>query len=125
MKLIFLSVLLPYLLLAIVPEKTPECTAMYEKANQQWTELEPLLKMKTASKVAWDLIHSYLNAASVTLSKCEPNGNLDFRYIRELKLGIQRADKERYNYQVWTYEAMVEKARREGKCTNIYRSYGK
>jgi len=125
MKLILLSVLFPFLLLAIVPEKTAECKALYEKANQKWVELEPLFKMKIASKVAWDLIHSYLDAASLTLSKCEATGNLDFRYVRELKIGMKRADKERYNYQVWTYESMVAKARREGRCTNIYRSYGK
>jgi hypothetical protein len=118
-------VLFPYLLLAIVPEKTPECKALYEEANQKWIELAPLFKVKVASKVTWDLIHTYLDAASLTLSKCEPKGNLDFCYVRELKQGMKRANKERYNYQVWTYESMVAKARREGKCTNIYRSYGK
>jgi len=125
MKLIILSVLFPYLLLAIVPQKTPECKALYEKANTQWVQLQPIFATKIASKVAWDLLHAYLDSASLTLAQCEPGGNLDFRYIRELKLGMQRANKERNNYRVWTYESMVAKARREGKCTNIYRSYGK
>ena len=124
MKLLLLAILFPYLLLAIVPEKTPKCKALYEKANKEWIELEPLFKLKIASRVAWDSIHRYLDSASRTLSKCEPNGNLDFRFIRELKLGMQRANKERNNYQVWTYDSMVAKARREGRCTNIYRSYG-
>ncbi len=125
MKLILLSVLFPYFLLAVVPEKTPECMALYETANKQWVELQAIFKTKIASKVAWDKVHSYLDVATTTLAKCEPGGNLDFRYIRELKLGMQRADKERNNYRVWTYDAMVAKAKREGKCTIIYRSYGK
>ena len=112
-------------LFAIVPEQTQECQDLYDKAKVNLIELEPVLKMKFASKVAWDLIHTYIDSATLAISKCEPGGNLDFRKIRELRLAMQKADKQREKYRVQTYNAMVAQARREGRCTNIYQSYGK
>ena len=121
MKTILLLLSLQYMLFAIVPQETPQCKALYTEANTQWLKLQPLLKMKVASKVGWDLIHSYLDAASLTLSECESQQGLDFRYIRELKQGMRQADKLRNTFKVQTYEAMVAQAKREGKCTLIYR----
>ena len=121
MKIILLFICLPYLLFAVVPQESPECKALYVKAKEKWTQVQPLLKMKIASKVAWDLIHEYLNASSNTLAQCESNRHLDFRHIRELKQGMQQADKLRNTFKVQTYKAMVAQAKREGKCTLIYR----
>jgi len=121
MKTLLLLVFFQYVLLAIVPQETPKCKTLYNKANTQWTKLQPLLRTKVASKVAWDLIHSYLDAASLTLSECEPTQALDFRYIRELKQGMKQADKLRDTFKTQTYQAMVAQAKREGKCTLIYR----
>jgi len=109
------------MLFAIVPQETPECKALYKEANAQWLKLQPLLKLKVASQVGWDLIHSYLDAASLTISECESTQGLNFRYIRELKQGMRQADKLRTTFKVQTYQAMVAQAKREGKCTLIYR----
>lgn len=123
MKAVLLFLLFPLLAFALVPEETPECKVLYDKANIRWIELQPLIKTKIASKIAWELIGAYLDAASLTLSKCETDRALNFKFIRELKQGMKRADKLRNTFKVQTYEAMVAKARREGKCTIIYRSY--
>ncbi len=111
--------------LMILSADTLECEALYAKANEQWIKLQPVLKSKIASKVGWDLIHSYIDAATLTISECEPDMKLDFRYLRELKRGIKQADKQRDAFKVQTYKQMVNQAKREGKCTIIYRSYGK
>ena len=110
---------------AIVPQETKECKELYFKANSYWIKLDPLFKTKIASRYSWDLVHTYLDAASETIGTCETPGTLNFRNIRELKQGMKRADKLRNTFWTQTYDAMVAKARREGKCTNIYRSYGK
>lgn len=112
-------------LLALLSADTSECQALYAKADEQWSKLQPVLKTNIASQVGWDLIHSYLDSASLTLSECEPEMKLDFRYLRELKVGMKRADEKRTQFKVQTYRQMVDQARREGKCTLIYRSYGK
>jgi len=122
MKKIFLFLTF---LLSILSANTSECEALYLKADEQWKKLQPILKTNVASQVGWDLIHRYIDAASLTLSECEPDMKLDFRYLRELKLGIAQADKKRSQFKVQTYRQMVDQARREGKCTIIYRSYGK
>jgi hypothetical protein len=122
MKKIFLLLIFP---LSILTADTSECEALYTKADEQWSKLQPILKTNIASQVGWDLIHSYIDAASLTLSECEPEMKLDFRYIRELKRGMAQADKKRSQFKVQTYRQMVDQARREGKCTIIYRSYGK
>jgi len=110
---------------AVVAQETQRCKELYTKANAYWLKLNPILKTKIASRVGWDLIHTYLNAASTTIGECETGSKLNFRYIRELKQGMKRADKLRHTFWVQTYDQMVAKARREGKCTNIYRSYGR
>ena len=125
MKMITLLLLFSALSFAIVPQETQKCKDLYAKANAYWIKLEPILRTKIASRVGWDLIHTYLDAASTAIGECEPGSKLDFRYIRELKQGMKRADKLRDTFWVQTYDQMVAKARREGKCTNIYRSYGK
>jgi len=125
MKIITGLLLFFSLSLAIVPEQTQECKVLYEKANDYWIKLNPLFKTKVASRYSWDLLHTYLNAASETIATCEAAGTLNFRHIRELKQGMKRADKLRNIFWTQTYDAMVTKARREGKCTNIYQSYGK
>lgn len=117
--------LLQTFLLSILSADTPECKALYADAAEQYSKLQPVLKMNIASQAGWDLIHSYLDAASLTLSECEPDMKLDFRYLRELKLGMAQADKKRSLFKVQTYRQMVDQARREGRCTIIYRSYGK
>jgi hypothetical protein len=122
MKKIFLLLVF---LLTILSADTSECEALYAKADEQWNKLQPILKTNVASQVGWDLIHSYIDAASLTLSECEPEMKLDFRYLRKLKRGMAQADKKRSQFKVQTYRQMVEQARREGKCTLIYRSYGK
>lgn len=122
MKKIFLSLVF---LLSGLSANMPECEALYARADEQWTKLQPILKINMASQVGWDLIHSYMDAASLTLSECEPDMKLDFRYLRELKRRMAQADKKRSQFKVQTYRQMVDKARREGKCTIIYRSYGK
>ena len=124
MKSLFLLLLLVSFSNAIVPEETQECTDLYNNANAHWQKLSPLLKTKIASKYAWDLLHEYLDAASETIATCEETQALNFRYIRELKQGMKRADSLRNVFWTQTYNAMVEKARREGRCTNIYNSYG-
>ena len=111
--------------LSALSADTVECKALYAKANDEWNRLQPILKTNIASQVGWDLIHSYINAASLTLSECEPGMKLDFRYLRELKLGMAQADKKRSQFKVQTYQQMVDQAKREGRCTLIYRSYGK
>ena len=121
MKIILLLAYFNYILFAVVPQETPKCKALYSKASTQWTQLQPLLKMKIASQVTWDLIHTYLDAASLTLAQCESSRHLDFRYIRELKQGMKQADNLRNTFKVQTYQAMVAQAKREGKCTLIYR----
>jgi len=122
MKKIFL---LQIFLIVTLAAKTSVCELLYTKANEQWIKLQPILKTKIASKVGWDLIHRYLDAASLVISECEPGMKLDFRYLRELKLGMKQADKQRDAFKVQTYKQMVNQAKREGKCTLIYRSYGK
>jgi hypothetical protein len=122
MKKIFLFLTF---LLSNLSANTSECEALYLHADEQWKRLQPILKTNVASQVGWDLIHKYIDAASLTLSECEPDMKLDFRYLRELKLGIAQADKKRSQFKVQTYRQMVNQARREGKCTIIYRSYGK
>jgi len=121
MKFIILIVLFQYLLFAVVPQESVECKAYYQKASEEWTKLQPLLKMKVASKTAWDLIHTYLDSASLTLAECEVSQKLDFRYLRELKQGMRQVDKLRDTFKVQTYNQMVAQAKREGKCTLIYR----
>jgi len=125
MKFITVLLLLYAYSFAVVPEETQKCKDLYTKASHYWIKLEPILKTKVASRVGWDLIHTYLDAASITIGTCESSGGLDFRHIRELKQGMKRADQLRNTFWVQTYDQMVAKARREGKCTNIYRSYGK
>ena|GEM_PF-7094268 len=124
MKMITLMLLFYSLSFAIVPQETQECKDLYAKVNGYWTQLEPLFKTKISSKYSWDLGHTYLDAASEAIGKCETSGTLNFRSIRELKQGMKRADKLRNIFWVQTYDAMVAKARREGRCTNIYNSYG-
>ncbi len=121
MKKIFL---LPVFLMTILSADSSECEALYAKANEQWVKLQPVLKNKIASKVGWNLIHSYIDAATLTISECEPNMGLDFRYLRELKRGMKQADKQRDAFKTQTYRQMVNQAKREGKCTIVYRSYG-
>jgi len=125
MKLFVLVFIFTFSLFAVVSEKTQECQNLYDVAKIKLTELEPALKIKIASKVTWDLIYSYIDSATLTISKCEPGGNLEFRKIRELRLAMQRADKQREIYRTQTFNAMVAQARREGRCTNVYQSYGK
>lgn len=117
--------LLQTLILSILSADTSECETLYTKADEHWSKLQPILKTNIASQTGWDLIHAYIDAASLTLSECEPDMKLDFRYLRELKLGMAQADKKRSQFKVQTYRQMVDQARREGKCTIIYRSYGK
>jgi len=124
MKMITVLLLFCSFSLAIVPQESEECKTLYSQANEHWIKLTPLLKTKIASRYAWDLLHTYLDAASETLAHCEVAGTLNFRHIRELKQGMQRADKLRNAFWTQTYDAMVAKARREGRCTNIYNSYG-
>ena len=125
MKMITLLLLFYSLSFAIIPVETQECRDLYAKANGYWIQLDPLFKTKISSRYSWDLLHTYLDAASETIGKCEPSNTLNFRNIRELKHGMKRADKLRNIFWVQTYDEMVAKARREGKCTNIYNSYGK
>ena len=125
MKFLLIICLFTFSLFAKVPEHTQECQDLYDDAKVKLTELEPVLKVKIASKVAWDLIHTYIDSATLAISKCEPGGNLDFRKIRELRVAMIRADKQRAAFRVQTFNAMVAQARREGRCTNIYQSYGK
>lgn len=125
MKIITLLLLFISLGFAVVAEETQECKDLYTKANGHWIKLDPLLKTKIASKYGWNLLHTYLNAASETIATCETSNTLNFRNIRELKQGMKRADKLRNTFRTQTYQAMVDQARREGKCTKIYRSYGK
>lgn len=103
------------------------CQELYSNANKEWTKLQPILKTEIASRVGWDLINSYIDLASLTISECEPEMKLDFRYIRELKQGMQTADKQREAFKTQTYEQMlnkaINKAKSEGKCTLIYRQY--
>ncbi len=113
------------LLLSSLSADNSECDALYAKADEYWSKLQPVLKTNIASQTGWDLIHNYIDAASLTLSECEPGMKLDFRYLRELKMGMAQADKKRSQFKVQTYRQMVDQARREGKCTLIYRSYGK
>ena len=122
MKKIFLFLVF---FLSTLSANTSPCEVLYAKADEQWDKLQPILKTNIASQVGWDLIHTYLDAASLTLSECEPDMKLDFRYLRELKLGMAQANKKRSQFKVQTYRQMVDQARREGKCTIIYRSYGK
>lgn len=124
MKMITLLLLFYSLSFAIIPEETQECRTLYTKANNYWIELSPLLKTKIASKYSWDLLHTYIDTASETIGRCEVSGTLNFRNIRELKQGMKRADNLRNIFWTQTYNAMVAKARREGRCTNIYNSYG-
>ncbi|MDF1880638.1 hypothetical protein JHD50_04855 [Sulfurimonas sp. MAG313] len=124
MKFITLLLLLYSFSQAIVTQETQECKTLYTKANSYWLELTPLLKTKIASQYSWGLIDTYLNLASQTIGKCETSGTLNFRSLRELKQGMQRADKLRNSFWVQTYNEMVAKARQEGRCTNIYNSYG-
>ena len=124
MKIITLLLLFYSLSFAIIAQETQECIDLYTKANTYWVELDPLFKTKIASKYSWDLVHTYLNIASETIGKCAATNSLNFRNIRELQQGMKRADKLRNMFWVQTYDAMVAKARREGKCTNIYNSYG-
>ena len=122
MKKIFLF---QVFLLPLLSAETSECEALYTKADALWSKLQPILKTNVASQIGWDMIHSYIDSASLTLSKCEPDMKLDFRYLRELKLGMAQADKKRAQFKIQTYRQMVDQARREGRCTIIYRSYGK
>jgi len=124
MKIITLLLLFYSLSFAIVPQETQECKDLYTKANVYWMELDPLFKTKISSRYSWDLLHNYLDAASETIGKCATSNTLNFRNIRELQQGMKRADKLRNTFWVQTYDAMVAKARREGRCTNIYNSYG-
>ena len=125
MKMITVLLLFCSLSFAIVPQETQECKDLYTKANSYWTQLDSLFKTKVASQYSWDLVHTYLDAASETIGKCDTNGGLNFRSVRELKQGMKRADKLRNTFWVQTYDAMVAKARREGRCTKIYNSYGR
>jgi hypothetical protein len=122
MKKIFLFLVF---LLPVLSANTSECETLYAKADAQWSKLQPILKTNIASQIGWDLINDYIDTASLTLSECEPDMKLDFRYLRELKQGMLQADKKRSQFKVQTYRQMVDQARREGKCTIIYRSYGK
>jgi len=117
--------LIQIFLLSTLSADTSECEELYAKASDQWSKLQPILKTKVASKVGWDLIHSYIDAASLTIGECEPDMKLNFRYLRELKLTMKQADKKRSQFKVQTYQQMVNQARREGRCTIVYRSYGK
>ena len=101
------------------------CQALYNKANEDWIKLKPVLKVDIASQVGWNLIHTFLDSATLTLSECEPEMKLDFRYIRELKQNMKQADKKRSSFKVQTYRQMVQQAKREGKCTIVYRQYGR
>jgi len=125
MRVFFLIYIFTLSLFAVVPEQTQECQNLYDNAKIKLTELQPILKMKVPSKVAWDLIHTYIDLATLAISKCEPGGNLDFRKIRELRLAMQRADKQRAIFRTQTYNAMVAQAKRDGKCSVYYNSYGK
>ncbi len=122
MKLI---ILLSLYVLYLFSDDVNKCQELYEKANADWTKLQPVLKTNIPSKVGWDLIHTYLDSATLTLAVCEPEMKLDFRYIRELKQGMQQADKKRSAFKTQSYNQMRAQAKREGKCTLIYRQYGK
>lgn len=117
--------LFPVFLSSLLSADTLDCKALYANAARHWSKLQPILKTDVPSQTGWDLIHSYIEAASLTLSECEPEMKLDFRYLRELKLGMAQADKKRTHFKVQTYRQMVDQAKREGRCTIIYRSYGK
>lgn len=118
-------ILLNLYLLPLLSADLNRCQELYNKANADWTKLKPVLKTNIPSKIGWDLIHTYLDSATLTLAECEPEMKLDFRYIRELKQGMQQADKKRSAFKTQTYKQMRAQAKREGKCTLIYRQYGK
>lgn len=118
-------ILLNLYVLSLLSADANRCQELYEKANADWTKLKPVLKTNIPSKVGWDLIHTYLDSATLTLAECEPEMKLDFRYLRELKQGMQQADKQRSVFKTQTYRQMRAQAKREGKCTLIYRQYGK
>ena len=122
MKLI---ILLSVYVLSLFSADASKCQELYEKANTDWTKLKPILKTNIPSKVGWNLIHTYLDSATLTLAECEPEMKLDFRYIRELKQGMQQADKKRSAFKTQSYNQMRSQAKREGKCTLIYRQYGR
>ena len=122
MKLI---ILLSIYVLCLYSDNTVRCQELYDKANADWSKLQPVLKTNIPSKVGWDLIHTYLDSATLTLAECEPGMKLDFRYIRELKQGMQQADKKRSSFKVQAYREMRDQAKREGKCTLIYKQYGR
>jgi hypothetical protein len=122
MKLI---ILLTVYVLSLFSADIDRCQELYQKANTDWIKLQPVLKVNIPSKTGWDLIHAYLDSATLTIAECEPDMKLDFRYIRELKQGMQQADKKRSAFKTQTYRQMRAQAKREGKCTLIYRQYGK